>query len=142
MRMLHPDLKSLLNIFRFASEDETRSRVRPEPEPAAEPEAAIHAEILRARDLMCRIESSGVRFPAQIYDVLEQACTACEENRWTLRIDRRFYNTLSLLESVVRRRRGAAAARPVSPDATLLNSDKPGWTVIISNRRKVLDGNW
>lgn len=142
MRALHPNLKNLLNIFRFASEDETLSRVRPKPEPAAEPEATIPEEILRARDLMSRIESSGVRFPVQIHDVLEQACAAYEENRWTLQIDRGFYDTLSLLESVVRRRRGAAAARPVSPDATFLNRDNPGWTVIISNRRKVLDGNW
>jgi hypothetical protein len=142
MRTLHPHLKSLLNIFRFASEEETRSPVSLEHEPAGEPEATIHEEILRARDLMSRIESSGVRFPVQIHDVLEQACAAYEENRWTLQIDRGFYDTLSLLESVVRRRRGAPAARPVSSDATLLNSDNPGWTVIISSRRKVLGGNW
>jgi len=143
MRSLYPDLKSLLNIFRFASEDETRSRrVVSEPERMKEPEATLHEEILRARALMRRIESSGVRFPVQIHDTLEQACAAYEQNHWTLQIDRGFYSTLSLLESVVRRRRGAAAARPVCPDATLLNNDNPGWTVIISNRRKVLEGTW
>jgi hypothetical protein len=143
MRTLYPGLKSLLNTFGFASDDETRSRrVKPEPEPVAERDATILEEILRARALMSRIESSGVRFPTQIYDILEQTRAAYEQNRWTLQIDRGFYTTLSLLESVVCRRRGAAAAGPASPDATVLNTDHPGWTVIISNRRKVLDGNW
>jgi hypothetical protein len=136
MRTLYPGLKSLLNTFGFASEDETRSsRFKPDPEPVAEREATLLAEIVRARSLISRIESRGVKFPIQIYEVHEQ-------NRWTLQVDRSFYNTLSLLESVVRHRRGAAAGGRASPDATVRNSGSPGWTVIISNRRKVLDGNW
>lgn len=143
MRTLYPGLKSLLNIFGFASDDETRSRrFKPDPEPTVEREATILEEILRARALISRIESSGVKFPVQIYEVLEQTFAAYEQNHWTLQVDRSFYNTLSLLESVVRHRRGVAVARPASTDATCRNNDSPGWTVIISNRRKVLDGNW
>jgi hypothetical protein len=108
----------------------------------AEREATLLAEIVRARSLISRIESRGVKFPIQIYEVLEQTYAAYEQNRWTLQVDRSFYNTLSLLESVVRHRRGAAAGGRASPDATVRNSGSPGWTVIISNRRKVLDGNW
>jgi hypothetical protein len=143
MRTQYPGLKSLLNTFGFASDDEMRARqFKQEPEPVAEREATIPQEILRARALMSCIESSGVKFPVQINDILEQTRAAYEQNRWTLQIDRGFYSTLSLLESVVRRRRGATGAEPASPDATVLNADNPGWTVIISNRRKVLDGNW
>lgn len=143
MHTPHPDFKSLLNVFRFASDDETRARpCKPEREPATQPDATILAELLRARALMVRIESSGVKFPDQIDDVLVQALSAYDQKRWTEQIDRSFCITLSLLESIARHRRGAAAARTVCTDATLVNHDHPGQTVIISERRNVLDGNW
>ncbi|CAD6555578.1 hypothetical protein LMG27952_05853 [Paraburkholderia hiiakae] len=143
MHTPHSDFKSLLNIFRFAPDDETRARPgRPEPEPATQPDATILVELLRARALMVRIESSGVKFPDQIDDVLVQALTAYDQKRWTEQIDRSFCITLSLLESIARHRRGAAAAHTVCTDATLVNYDHPGQPVIISERRNGLDGNW
>ncbi|WP_176732825.1 hypothetical protein [Paraburkholderia nodosa] len=143
MHTPHPDFKSLLNIFRFASDDETRVRpCKPEPEPATQPDATILAELLRARALMVRIESSGVTFPDQIYDVFVQALAAYDQKCWTEQIDRSFCITLSLLESVARHRRGAKAARTVCTDATLVNHDNPGPTVIVSERRNRLDDNW
>jgi hypothetical protein len=133
MRTPHPDLKRLLNVLGFASDDETHlRRCKPEPEPVAQPEtatppgAAILAEILRTRALMGRIESSGVRLPIQIYDVLVQAVIAYEQNRWTEQIDRRFCITLNLLESVARHRRGAAAARLACTEVTLVNHGNRG----------------
>lgn len=143
MHTPHPDFKSLLNIFRFAPDDETRARpCKPEPESATPPDATILQELLRARALMVRIESSGVKFPDQIDDVLVQALSAYDQKRWTEQIDRSFCITLSLLESIARHRRGASTARTVSTDATLVNHDKPRQTVIISERGNVLDGNW
>lgn len=127
MHTPHPDFKSLLNVFRFASDDETRARpCEPEPEPATQPDATILAELLRARALMVRIESSGVKFPDQIYDVFVQALAAYDQKCWTEQIDRSFCITLSLLESVARHRRGAAAAGTMCTDATLVNHDNPG----------------
>ncbi|WP_028218646.1 hypothetical protein [Paraburkholderia oxyphila] len=106
MRSLHPDLKSLLNIFRSASADETHFRRRkPEPELATELQAHIVEDILWAWVLMSRIESSGVRLPVQISEILVQAWAAYEQNRWTLQVDRSFCSTLKLLESVARRRK-------------------------------------
>ncbi|MEM5314632.1 hypothetical protein [Paraburkholderia sp. JHI869] len=143
MHTPHPDFKSLLNIFRFAPDDETRARpCQPEPEPATPPDATILAELLRARALMVRIESSGVKFPDQIDDVLVQALSAYDQRRWTEQIDRSFCITLSLLESIARHRRGAVAAHPVCTDATLVNHDNPPPAVVISERRNALDGNW
>jgi len=143
MHTPHPDFKSLLNIFRFASDDETRARpCKPEPEPATQPDATILAELLRARALMVRVESSGVKFPDQIYDVFVEALTAYDQKCWTEQIDRSFCITLNLLESVARHRRGASAARPVCTDATLVNQENPGPKAIISERRNALDGNW
>ncbi len=143
MHTPHPDFKSMLNIFRFASDDETRARPRkPEPEPATQPDATILEELLRARALMVRIESSGVKFPDQIYDVLVQALSAYDQKRWTEQVDRSFCITLSLLESIARHRHGTAKGRAACADATLVNHDHPGRTVIISERRNVLDGNW
>ncbi|MCP3724102.1 hypothetical protein M3I53_13340 [Paraburkholderia sp. CNPSo 3272] len=143
MHTPHPDFKSLLNIFRFASDDETRARpCKPEPEPATQPDATILAELLRARALMVRIESSGVTFPDQIYDVFVQALAAYDQKCWTEQIDRTFCITLSLLESVARHRRGSKAARAVCTDATLVNHENPGPTAIISERRNMLDGKW
>lgn len=143
MQTPHADFKSLLNIFRFASDDETRAQpCKPEPEPATQPDATILAELLRARALMVRIESSGVTFPDQIYDVIVQALSAYDQKRWTEQIDRSFCITLSLLESIARHRRGAAAAHNVCTDVTLVNHDNRGQTVIISERRNRLDGNW
>ncbi|WP_321945749.1 hypothetical protein [Paraburkholderia sp. J10-1] len=148
MHTPHADFKSLLNIFRFSSDDETRARqCKPEPEaePATQPDATILAELLRARALMVRIESSGVKFPDQIYDVFVQALSAYDQKCWTEQIDRSFCITLSLLESIARHRRGAAAKRAVCTDVTLVNHDNRGQTVIISERRdglNGLDGNW
>lgn len=142
MHTPHPDFKSLLNIFRFAPVDETRARpCKPEPESATPPDATILQELLRARALMVRIESSGVKFPDQIDDVLVQALSAYDQKRWTEQIDRSFCITLSLLESIARQRRGAATLT-VCTDATLVNHDKPRPTVIISERPNLLDGNW
>ena len=143
MHTPHPDFKSLLNIFRFAPDDETRARpCKPEPEPATQPDATILAELLRARALMVRVESSGVKFPDQIYDVFVQALTAYDQKCWTEQIDRSFCITLNLLESVARHRRGASAAHPVCIDATLVNQENPGPKAIISEHRNALDGNW
>lgn len=143
MHTPHADFKSLLNVFRFASDDETRARpCKPEPEPATQPDATILAELLRARALMVRIESSGVKFPDQIYDVFVQALSAYDQKCWTEQIDRSFCITLTLLESIARHRRGAAAARNLGADVTLVNHDNRGQTVVISERRNGLDGNW
>jgi hypothetical protein len=141
MRTPLPDFKNLLNIFRLASGEEAGSRgCKPEPEPATQPDATLQQAMLRARVLMSLIESSGVRFPDQIYDVLVEAWAAYEQDRWTEQIDRSFCITLSLLESVARHRSGVAAPLPPCPDATLVNRDDPGRTASSSNCRKGLGG--
>jgi hypothetical protein len=136
MRTMQSCWNCLTKIISFAAEDETSS-VRVNPERELEP--PIQQDIRRARMLLTRVESTGVKFPSQIHAALECARVAHEQNRWTLQIERCFYNALSLLESI---------AHP-QPDPTVKSTgfsgsaasmthgtDDPGWTVIISSRRR------
>lgn len=143
MRALFPDLSRLHRVLSLTPRDDAQAgRVEPMREPEAALEAPVHEEILRARALMIRIESTGVKFPVQIYDALEQARMASEQNCWTLQVDRSFYSALSLLESITRSHGYAAAVQPQVSEAAHSSAADPGWTVIISNSQKMLDGNW
>ena len=142
MRALFPGLSHFLRMIGLTPREETKRQVERVREPEPVCDVPIHEEIVRARALMCSIELTGVKFPVQLYDALEQARTAIEENRWTLQVDRRFYSTLSLLESIMRLRARGAAGRPKASDPSTRSAGNPGWTVIISNRHKVLDGTW
>ncbi|WP_205808383.1 hypothetical protein [Burkholderia sp. Ac-20365] len=143
MRALFPDLSRLHKVLSLTPRDEAQAgRVERIREPGAVMEAPVHEEILRARTLMIRIESTGVKFPVQIYDALEQARKASETNGWTLQVDRSFYSALSLLESITRAHGAGAEPQPGLSEATRSSTAEPGWTVIISNSQKMLDGNW
>jgi hypothetical protein len=92
---------------------------------------------------MKRLEAVGVRFPYEVCEALEQAEAALSQDRWTLQVDRSFYSVLGLLESVVVRHGGAEkAARLGCYDAAPHEAGERRWTVIISNRMKVVDGKW
>jgi hypothetical protein len=129
----------LTKMISFAAEDETSSgRVIPD----VELELPIKQEIRRARTLLRRVESTGVRFPSQIHDALERARVAHEQNCWTLQIERGFYSALGLLESIVRPQSDSTMKSSGFSGSVVHENDGNGWTVIISNRRKVLDGSW
>jgi hypothetical protein len=143
MRALLSDLSRLYRVLSLTPREKPpggqAGRVR---ERLQAPEAPIHKEILRAQRLICRIESTGVKFPVQIYDALEQARKASEQNCWTLQMDRNFYSALSLLEQIARRHGRGAATHPEAADPSTRSGGNRGWTVIISNSQKVLDGDW
>jgi hypothetical protein len=143
MQATFAELSRLLKLFSFTSRDKSqRGAARPERKPEPARDVLVHEEIQRARVLMTRIEATGVKFPVQINDAIEQAWAAHEENRWTLQVDRSFYSTLGLLESIMRLRGRGAVNRSAGSDPSTRRTGTPGWTVIISNNRKMLDGNW
>ena len=143
MRALLSDLSRLYRQLSLTLRKETQGGRAGRPhERKLAPQAPVHEEILRAQRLIGRVESTGVKFPEQIYDALEQARKASEQNCWTLQVDRNFYSALSLLESIARSHGRGAAAYPKAADPSIRSTGELGWTVIISNRQKMLDGNW
>jgi hypothetical protein len=139
MRTLHLHWTRPLKILCMASADESGPS-REKLESAAE--ESLHQEIARARALVMQIASTGVKFPAEIHETLERASAAQRENRWTLQVDRQFYGVLSLLESITRAQLDEAQQRQHTSAARATDNDERGWTTIISNRRKVQDGDW
>lgn len=109
---------------------------------ATDPEIVTAADIARARSLLGQIEATGVRFPSEVYDAIDQAVAALAMNCWSLKVDRGFYGALGLLESVARCSNGRKAASLGCYDAALADEAERGWTVIINNRLKVVDGKW
>ncbi|MFP3646539.1 hypothetical protein [Paraburkholderia sp. SIMBA_054] len=146
MRALLPDLLRLYRAFSLTSREEADAarveRTRERDQVPYVPEAPIREEIHRAHVLMSRIESTGVKFPVQIYDALDQARAASEQNRWTLQVDRSFYSALSLLESIARLPVRVTATQQAATDQHARGTANAGWTVIISNSQKMLEGNW
>ena len=137
---LSPTLARLL-IFGFMPMNDGACGGTTVTVPAADAETVTGADITRARSLLSGFESVGVRFPAEVYGALEQAAAAYEQNRWTLQVDRSFYSVLGLLESVVRLGSPDRAARLGCYDNAPRDADERGWTVIISNRLKVVEGS-
>lgn len=129
----------LTKIISFAAEDETSSA---HVEPEAQREPSILQEIRRAHVLITRVESTGVKFPALIHEALERARVAHERDRWMMQIERDFYDALSLLESIVRPSNTASMKSADRSGNATRRDDEPGWTIIISSRRRALDASY
>jgi hypothetical protein len=139
---LIPALARLLNRFDFSTPNAGACvgkaiRVR-----TTDPEIVTAADIARARSLLSQIESTGVRFPAEVYDAIDQAVAAHAAKCWSLKVDRGFYSALGLLEAVVRSGDGHKADSLGCYDAASADGNQRGWTVIINNRLKVVNGKW
>ncbi|CAH2805988.1 MAG: unnamed protein product [uncultured Paraburkholderia sp.] len=100
-------LARLLNLFGVVSLGEGAGGAAQPAAAAGDGKAAAGVEVTRARSLMKRLESVGVRFPAEVYEALEQAEAALNQDHWTLQVDHSFYSGLELLESAVVRHGGA-----------------------------------
>jgi hypothetical protein len=139
MHTMQSCLNCLTKIISFAAQDETSSAL---VQPGPEQEPSIDQAIRRARSLLARVESTGVKFPSQVHDALERARVAQQQDRWMMQTERDFYDALSLLESIVHPQSGAAM-KPAGLSRNVAHqTDDAGWTVIISSRRKALDGSW
>jgi hypothetical protein len=139
MHTMQSCLNCLTKIISFAAQDETSSALA---KPGPEQEPSIDQVIRRARSLLARVESTGVKFPSQVHDALERARVAQQQDRWMMQIERDFYDALSLLESIAHPQSGAAL-KPAGLSRNVAHqTDDAGWTVIISSRRKALDGSW
>jgi hypothetical protein len=139
MHTMQSCLNCLTKIISFAAQDETSSVAAP---PELEQESSIDQTIRRARTLLARVESTGVRFPSQVHDALERARVAQQQDRWMMQTERDFYDALSLLESIAHPQSDAAMKPAAFPRNVAHQTDDAGWTVIISSRRKALDGSW
>lgn len=139
---LSPRLMRLLNVFGFVPGNDGAGGPAQSAPVSNDADAVTGAEITRARRLLCRIEAVGVRFPAEVHQALAQAEAAYAQSRWTLQVDRGFYSVLGLLESVARLGGAERAASYGCYDADPVEAEQRRWTVIISNRLKVLEGRW
>jgi hypothetical protein len=139
MHTMQSCLNCLTKIISFAAQDETSSATA---QPELEQAPSIEQAIRRARMLLARVESTGVKFPSQVHDALERARVAQQQDRWMIQVERDFCDALSLLESIARPQSQAAMKPAGFPGNIAHQTDDPGWTVIISSRRKALDGSW